>query len=83
MKLSTTQRDFVEYAALIEGRPPSQMLALLLAEGLRFYFCDREPAFIHITDESRNIDEMSKTLEQEAHQLATAMESAYTLISRQ
>lgn len=83
MKLSTTQRDFVEYAALIDGRPPSQMLALLLAEGLRFYFCDREPAFTHMTDESRSIDDMSKTLEKEAHHLATKMESAYALISRQ
>lgn len=43
MKLNDTQARILQLVANAEMRGRSQMLSLLLAEGLRFYFCDREP----------------------------------------
>jgi hypothetical protein len=41
MELTATQSRVVQLAANAELRPPEQMLSLLLAEGLIFYFMDR------------------------------------------
>ena len=43
MKLTKTQANIVQIAANAELRTPEQMLALLLAEGIVFYFMDRDP----------------------------------------
>ena len=45
MKLTSTQARVLQLVANAELRTKSQTLSLLLAEGLRFYFIDREPAF--------------------------------------
>ena len=42
MKLTQAQIDVISEASLVELRTPSEMLTLLLIEGLRFYFMDRE-----------------------------------------
>jgi hypothetical protein len=42
MKLTENQARVVQLAANAELRTPEQMLSLLLAEGLNFYFFDRE-----------------------------------------
>ena len=42
MKLSETQARVLQLAANAEFRTPEQMLSLLLAEGVSFYFMDRE-----------------------------------------
>lgn len=41
MKLTKTQARVLQLAANAELRTPEQMLSLLLAEGLSFYFMDR------------------------------------------
>lgn len=41
MELTATQSRVVQLAANAELRTPEQMLSLLLAEGLIFYFMDR------------------------------------------
>lgn len=41
MELSESQARIVQLAANAELRTPQQMLSLLLAEGVTFYFCDR------------------------------------------
>ena len=45
MKLTPTQSRVLQLAANAELRTKRQMLSLLLAEGIRFYFMDREPAW--------------------------------------
>lgn len=45
MKLTPVQARVLQLVANAELRTKSQTLSLLLAEGLRFYFIDREPAF--------------------------------------
>jgi len=42
MKLTTAQESAIKEAALVELRKPEEMLSLLLAEGLTYYFMDRE-----------------------------------------
>jgi hypothetical protein len=42
MELSEAQARVVQLAANAELRTPQQMLSLLLAEGVTFYFIDRE-----------------------------------------
>jgi hypothetical protein len=42
MKLTKNQARVVQLAANAEHRTPEQMLSLLLAEGITFYFMDRE-----------------------------------------
>ncbi len=49
MNLTTTQQAAVNEAAFVEMRTPQEMLSLLLAEGLRFYFSDR-PQLWHRRD---------------------------------
>jgi len=41
MQLTETQAKIVQLAANAELRTPEQMLSLLLAEGITFYFMDR------------------------------------------
>ena len=41
MNLTSAQQAAVNEAAFVEMRTPQEMLSLLLAEGLRFYFMDR------------------------------------------
>ena len=50
MNLTTTQQAAVSEAAFVEMRTSQEMLSLLLAEGLRFYFMDR-PQLWHRKDE--------------------------------
>ena len=45
MILNQTQTAAVQQVANAELRTPEQMLSLLLAESLRFYFLDYEPPF--------------------------------------
>jgi len=52
MKLTPGQEEVLRQVAFAELRPMDQMLTLLLAEGLRFYFMDREPQFF-----GKNFDE--------------------------
>lgn len=42
MKLTPSQKNALQETAFAELRTEQQMLSLLLAEGLRFYFQDRE-----------------------------------------
>ena len=42
MKLTAAQESAIKEAALVELRSPQEMLSLLLAEGLTYYFMDRE-----------------------------------------
>ena len=45
MNLTPAQQAAINEAALVELRTPQEMLSLLLMEGLRFYFVDREQQF--------------------------------------
>jgi len=45
MNLTPVQQAVINEAALVELRTPQEMLSLLLMEGLRFYFMDREQHF--------------------------------------
>jgi len=45
MNLTPAQQAAINEAALVELRTPQEMLSLLLMEGLRFYFTDREQQF--------------------------------------
>lgn len=47
MFLNETQAKALQLVANAELRTPEQMLSLLLAEGIRFYFCDYESPFNH------------------------------------
>lgn len=48
MMLNGTQSKALQLVANAELRTPEQMLSLLLAEGIRFYFCDYESRFNHV-----------------------------------
>lgn len=48
MILNETQAKALQLVANAELRTPEQMLSLLLAEGIRFYFCDYESPFGHV-----------------------------------
>ena len=48
MILNETQAKALQLVANAELRTPEQMLSLLLAEGIRFYFCDYESPFSHV-----------------------------------
>lgn len=48
MKLNETQAKVLQLVANSELRTREQMLSLLLAEGIRFYFCDYESPFSHV-----------------------------------
>lgn len=48
MKLNETQSKIVQLIANAELRTNEQMISLLLAEGIRFYFCDYETPFGHV-----------------------------------
>lgn len=48
MILNETQSKALQLVANAELRTPEQMLSLLLAEGIRFYFCDYESPFTHV-----------------------------------
>lgn len=48
MVLNETQAKALQLVANAELRTPEQMLSLLLAEGIRFYFCDYESPFGHV-----------------------------------
>lgn len=63
MKLTDTQARVLQLVANAEMRNRSQMLSLLLAEGLRFYFCDREPFWGGV---ELNVEEAVKQLEADA-----------------
>ena len=63
IKLTPGQEEALRKAALAEVRPMDQMLTLLLAEGLRFYFSDREPLLYGVTfNEIQVIDELMDEL---------------------
>jgi len=63
MKLTETQAKVLQLVSNAEMRGRSQMLSLLLAEGVRFYFFDRAP-FWHGVE--LNVEEAVKQLEAEA-----------------
>jgi len=63
MKLTETQAKILQLVSDAEMRGKSQMLSLLLAEGVRFYFFDREPSF---PGTELNVQEAVKQLEAEA-----------------
>ena len=48
MQLTEVQLNAVTTAATSELRSARQMLSLLLAEGIRFYFMDREPVWCRV-----------------------------------
>ena len=48
MILNETQAGVLQLVANAELRTPEPMLSLLLAEGIRFYFCDYESPFSHV-----------------------------------
>jgi hypothetical protein len=52
MKLNDTQARVLQQIANAEMRSPEQMLSLLLAEGIRFYFCDYQPQSGEVDPES-------------------------------
>jgi len=52
MKPTKTQARVLQLAANAELRTPEQMLSLLLAEGVRFYFCDYQPHSGEVDPES-------------------------------
>jgi hypothetical protein len=58
MHLTPAQAAALHAAASAELRSQRQMLSLLLAEGLRFYFNDREPQRGGSFNESELIDEL-------------------------
>jgi len=63
MKLTETQAKILQLVSDAEMRGKSQMLSLLLAEGVRFYFFDREPS---MPGAELDIAEAVKQLEAEA-----------------
>lgn len=62
MKLNQTQSKILQFAANAELRTAEQMLSLLLAEGIKFYFFDREP----LKNVELEIDKAVELLEQDA-----------------
>jgi predicted peroxiredoxin len=61
MELTPLQRSIIAKIAKAEFRTTSQMISLLLAEGIRFYFCDEDARFGDIEE-----DKLVKQLEREA-----------------
>jgi predicted peroxiredoxin len=61
MELTPLQRSIIAKIAKAEFRTTTQMISLLLAEGIRFYFCDDDARFGKIEE-----DKWVKELEQEA-----------------
>jgi len=55
MKLTTAQQAALSEASLVELRSPQEMLSLLLIEGLRFYFTDREQQWYRKDDQGHPI----------------------------
>jgi len=55
MELTTAQQAAVSEASLVELRSPQEMLSLLLMEGLRFYFTDREQQWYRKDDQGHPI----------------------------
>jgi len=55
MKLTTAQQAALSEASLVELRSPQEMLSLLLMEGLRFYFTDREQQWYRKDDQGHPI----------------------------
>jgi predicted peroxiredoxin len=51
MELTALQTIIVAQCAEAELRTKEQMLSLLLAEGVRFYFCDSDARFTNLKDE--------------------------------
>lgn len=60
MKLNQTQANIVQLIANAELRTSEQMLSLLLAEGIKLYFCDYEPPFSHVELNIERAEEMLK-----------------------
>lgn len=71
MKLTETQARTLQLVANAEMRSNRQMLSLLLAEGLRFYFVDREQFWHGV---QLNVEQLVTQLEAEA-MAAVAAES--------
>jgi len=55
MTLNETQARVLQQIANAEMRSPEQMLSLLLAEGVRFYFCDYQPHSGEVDPESAEL----------------------------
>ena len=55
MELTTAQQAALSEASLVELRSPQEMLSLLLMEGLRFYFVDREQQWYRKDDQGHPI----------------------------
>ena len=55
MDLTTAQQAALSEASLVELRSPQEMLSLLLVEGLRFYFTDREQQWYRKDDQGHPI----------------------------
>ena len=55
MKLNDTQARVLQQIANAEIRSPEQMLSLLLAEGVRLYFCDYQPQSGEVDPESAEL----------------------------
>ena len=55
MELTTAQQAALSEASLVELRSPQEMLSLLLMEGLRFYFVDREQQWYRKNDQGHPI----------------------------
>jgi hypothetical protein len=55
MELTTAQQAALSEASLVELRSPQEMLSLLLIEGLRFYFVDREQQWYRKDDQGHPI----------------------------
>lgn len=55
MNLTTAQQAALSEASLVELRSPQEMLSLLLMEGLRFYFVDRQQQWYRRDDQGHPI----------------------------
>lgn len=63
IQLTDIQANVLQLVSNAEMRSKSQMLSLLLAEGVRFYFCDREPFWGGV---DLDVEEMISQLETDA-----------------
>ena len=66
MQLNDTQAKILQFVANTELRSSEQMLSLLLAEGIRFYFCDYESPSACSATSGFDADELVRKLQADA-----------------
>ena len=70
LKLTKTQANAIKAVAAAEMRSEAQVISLLLAEGIRFFYCDDYPRFGNAAE----IQQLSTVLETEARALVFTAE---------